>query len=173
MRMAAILAAMEDGNYFKYAALAGGVTEVTARSWRQRGENLLATLRVGNDEVDDEIADWLMVFPNDYTPDNAMWDAPPPSGIPASEWVFILFYVLAARAEATAVNNSIMVIRSAGNRNWQAHAWWLERAHPAEYGRQQRIEHSGPDGGPIDLVTPDALIAHIREIREAEERKGK
>jgi transposase len=32
----------------------------------------------------------------------------------------------------------------------QAAQWWLERRRPDEYGKRERIEMSGPDGGPID-----------------------
>ena len=43
--------------------------------------------------------------------------------------------------------------------DWRAASWWLERRYPDEYGRQ-RIEHTGKDGGPIDVkgyigVSPD------------------
>jgi hypothetical protein len=169
--MAAVLTAISDGNYFKHAAAAGGVTEVTARNWMMRGDNLLSALRAANEHVDDEIADWLAIYPErDYRPDSDMWDAPSPGGIARDDWVFILFHVLVERAKAQAVKDSVKVIKEAGPKNWQAAAWWLERTQPRDYGRQQRIEHSGPDGGPIETVTPDALIARIREIQESKQQ---
>lgn len=37
--------------------------------------------------------------------------------------------------------------------NWQASAWRLERKFPRKWGRLDRIENSGKDGGPIVVVT--------------------
>ncbi len=34
---------------------------------------------------------------------------------------------------------------------WQAAAWYLERKYPDRWGRKDRHELSGPDGGPIEL----------------------
>ena len=34
---------------------------------------------------------------------------------------------------------------------WQADAWYLERKHPERWALRHRLEHSGPDGGPIDV----------------------
>jgi hypothetical protein len=45
--------------------------------------------------------------------------------------------------------------------------WRLERRYPAEYGRPQRVEVSGPDGGPIELADAspiDALLARLDAI---------
>ncbi|HYE79210.1 MAG TPA: hypothetical protein VEI97_14600 [bacterium] len=36
---------------------------------------------------------------------------------------------------------------------WAANAWIAERTCPEEFGRRERIEHSGPDGGPIETKT--------------------
>jgi len=33
---------------------------------------------------------------------------------------------------------------------WTANAWHLERKHPERWGRRERVEHTGKDGGPID-----------------------
>ena len=42
---------------------------------------------------------------------------------------------------------------AANDGTWQAAAWKLERRYPDEYGRQVRkVEHSGPDGGPVQTV---------------------
>jgi hypothetical protein len=172
-RMSAILVAIEDGNYFKHAATSAGVAKQTAYSWVQKGENYLASLRVVNPEIDAEVADWLMVWPDDFDSTNGMWDAPVPFGIEAEQWVFILFAVLMEKAKARAVVNAIKSLRKAGKKSWQSTAWWLERTHADDYGRQQTLRHEGSDGGPIQIgpVTPDALISKIREIRQEHESK--
>lgn len=33
--------------------------------------------------------------------------------------------------------------------DWRAAAWWLEKSFPQRWGNRTRLEHSGPDGGPI------------------------
>lgn len=55
---------------------------------------------------------------------------------------------------------------AAGDGNWQAAAWILERRYPESYGRQ-RIEHTGANGGPLTVrivrgESYDAPIANIQ-----------
>jgi hypothetical protein len=50
-----------------------------------------------------------------------------------------------ARAEVQAVAS----LRKAGLEHWQATAWWLERSRPRKYGRLERTEITGAEGGPI------------------------
>ena len=42
--------------------------------------------------------------------------------------------------------------------DWRASAWLLERRHPEDYGKQ-RMEISGPDGGPVQVQSLAAEIA--------------
>jgi transposase len=51
------------------------------------------------------------------------------------------------RAIAEAEIRDLEEIRKA--KDWTAKAWRLERKFPKRWGRQDRLEHSGPDGGPI------------------------
>ena len=62
------------------------------------------------------------------------------------------FYEAVKRAEGEAVAEWLEVIKQAGtDGNWQASAWRLERRYPQEYGRQQRHEVTGKDGGAITI----------------------
>ncbi len=54
-----------------------------------------------------------------------------------------------ARADAEA--RMVAVIMKAAPIHWQAAAWWLERSFPGRYGRRERIEHTGGDGGPVKV----------------------
>lgn len=55
-------------------------------------------------------------------------------------------------AEAQAeVRNMALIQQAAQAGTWQASAWYLERRYPSRYGRRERLEHSGPEGGPITL----------------------
>lgn len=44
-------------------------------------------------------------------------------------------------------------------RDWRAAAWLLERKFPGAYGNRSKVEHSGPDGGPITLAGLAKLAA--------------
>ena len=79
-----------------------------------------------------------------------------------------------AEAEAEATYTGIIAQATADPKNWTAAAWWLERRHPQDYGKKDRIEMTGKDGGPIehhDVATlpdherqalADAIRAHLR-----------
>lgn len=61
------------------------------------------------------------------------------------------FFRVVKRAEAKAKDAALKNIRDAaggpGAAPWQNRAWWLERRHPRQYGRQiQQVEHSGHVG---------------------------
>ena len=80
------------------------------------------------------------------------------------------------KAEGIAQNNLIDKIVEAANRGsittrpdgtvieaagaWQAAAWVLERRWPTDYARREKVEMSGPDGGPIDTRDVSALQDH-------------
>jgi hypothetical protein len=72
--------------------------------------------------------------------------------------------VEAAKAEAEA--RMVMVIqRAANDGSWQAASWYLERTQQAKYGKQNRVELTGTDGGTIKLdLTVDELESRIAGI---------
>lgn len=60
----------------------------------------------------------------------------------------------------------------AANDDWRAKAWILERRMPDLFGKVERIEHTGRDGGPIHSTQikldqlPDHLVeALVRHVR--------
>lgn len=58
-------------------------------------------------------------------------------------------------AEATAVQTAVAAIRLAGVKGtWQAYAWWLERLHPGEFGRKDRVK----------LEVDQAAVAQITDV---------
>lgn len=83
-----------------------------------------------------------------------------------------------AEGEAEATYTAIVARATADPKNWTAAAWWLERRHPSEYGKRERVEMTGKDGGPIDhrdvSTLPDhersALAEAIRDHLRSEER---
>ena len=53
---------------------------------------------------------------------------------------------------AEAQNRNIVLIQKAAQNNWTAAAWYLERSDPSNWGRRDKHEVSGPDGGPIETM---------------------
>lgn len=56
--------------------------------------------------------------------------------------------------------------------DWHASAWRLERKNPKEWGRTDKVEHSGKDGGPIQTAktikpdTPEEKVARRERIKD-------
>ena len=72
--------------------------------------------------------------------------------------------VLSARAEAEA--RMVMVVqRAANDGSWQAASWYLERTQQAKYGKQNRVELTGSEGGAVKVdVSVDELENRIATI---------
>jgi len=68
-----------------------------------------------------------------------------------------------ARAEAE-VRNLHLIQNAASGGTWQAAAWFLERSFPGRWGRREKVEHSGPEGGPITLKG----LADLMEVKHEE-----
>ena len=70
----------------------------------------------------------------------------------AGDEPYVQFRQAVKEAEAIAeVRNMALIQQAAQAGTWQASAWYLERRYPSRYGRRERLEHSGPEGGPITL----------------------
>ncbi len=66
--------------------------------------------------------------------------------------ILVKFYESVKRAKAEAVKRNVMLIQKAAVNNWQAAAWWLERTHPKEFGRKDKMNLETPDGIKIEIV---------------------
>ena len=55
--------------------------------------------------------------------------------------------------------------KAASDGNWQAAAWKLERRYPDDFGRRERIEHTGADGGPIQVEQDVTYSVEERQRR--------
>lgn len=77
----------------------------------------------------------------------------------AGEADFAAFFAAVGRARAEARREAIRRIRLAGDDDWRADAWYLERSCPAEWGRTTKLqaEVTGKDGGPLVVAFDDAL----------------
>lgn len=82
--------------------------------------------------------------------------------------------VESARAQAI-VRNVKLIQDAATNGTWQAAAWWLERSQPHQWGRNDKLraELSGPDGGPITVVSADEARKTVLEfLLDGEDEDG-
>ncbi len=75
--------------------------------------------------------------------------------------------VMRARVEAEA--RAVVVVQKAALDDWRAASWWLERAFPDRWGRRQKLEHSGPEGGPIPA---EVRVTLVRPNGEQEKKDG-
>lgn len=54
-----------------------------------------------------------------------------------------------SRKTITRKDGSVEVSETFSEPQWTAAAWWLERRRPDDYGKRERHEHTGADGGEI------------------------
>ena len=117
----AIVENLRLGNYIEHASAACGINKSTLYLWLERGRKEQEKIDAG-------------LEPN---PD---------------EQIFLEFSNAVEKAKAEAVSRNVAIIqKSAHHGTWQAAAWWLERSHSKKWGRQQKVELSGADGGSINV----------------------
>jgi hypothetical protein len=115
-----ICRAVRAGNYLETAARRCGLAKSTLYLWLSRGAKELQRL-----------------------------DANPRARMRKSEAPFVAFSDAVKKAEADAETKAVATIMLAGQTQWQAMAWYLERKYHKRWGRRQRTELTGADGGPI------------------------
>ena len=64
------------------------------------------------------------------------------------------------------------IAKASAGGSWQASAWRLERKHPERYGRKDKHEHSGPDGGHIPIGPPSTQGLPVDKVKQLEEFMG-
>ena len=88
-----------------------------------------------------------------------------------TEVIFLQFLQQVERAKAEAITKKVAVIAKSGNDgDWRAAAWWLERQMPDEFGKTDRVEIGGTDGGAIKIQVEmgelENKIAKVLAIRK-------
>ena len=69
-----------------------------------------------------------------------------------SEVIFLQFLQKVEQARAEAITKKVAVIAKSGAEgDWRAAAWWLERQVSDEFGKTDRVEIGGTDGGTIKV----------------------
>lgn len=84
------------------------------------------------------------------------------------DYVDFLDIVEKAYDEAT-LRNMAVVAKASERGDWRAATWWLEQARPHKYGKRERIEHTGADGGAVKVEVHmgdlEEKIAKVLAIR--------
>jgi hypothetical protein len=80
--------------------------------------------------------------------------------------VYVDFVEAVEKARAQSEMRNVGLIQKAAvDGTWQASAWWLERSFPKRWGRSDRVEHTGADGGPLEVqVTMDELEEKVGQL---------
>jgi hypothetical protein len=65
---------------------------------------------------------------------------------------FVAFWNDLKKARADAIVRNVSVIQKAGQENWKAAAWWLERTMPEKYGKRS-INKPAVNGEPPHELT--------------------
>jgi transposase-like protein len=107
-----LLSALKGGNYIEVACNYAGLAPSTVYRWIERGRAEKASQELGK--------------------------KPDPT---ESQYVELCEAVEKARADAI-LRNVTIIQQAAGNGQWQAAAWWLERSMPQQYGRRIQAEVS-------------------------------
>ena len=76
----------------------------------------------------------------------------------AGEGPFAAFAEAIEEAQALAEMRDLALIGKAAETEWAAAAWRLERKFPDRYGRRTRLEHSGPDGSPMQYEVTARVV---------------
>lgn len=129
------------GNYLETAAGVGGIGVSTLHSWLDKGR------------TERELAD---LEGRDPTPDK-------------QPYVDFLEAVEKARASAEA-RAVLHIQRAASDGTWQAAAWFLERSQPGRWGRRDHLQHSGPTGGPVEVMVSGGELLH--KLQQLAEQRG-
>jgi hypothetical protein len=74
--------------------------------------------------------------------------------------------VLASRARY--VDDTLKAIEEAARKkskgDWKAAAWYLERCYPDHFSPRSKLEHSGPNGGPLPLRVELLSDEHLDQL---------
>lgn len=139
-RKEAIATMLRAGAYVDDACRAVGIHRATFYNWMQRGNIQRERLNAGLD-------------------------------VEENETQYLDFLDTVEEADAEGIISHVMNIdNSAKNGTWQASAWILERKQPKKWGRYDRTEITGADGGPIQInVSTEELERKVNRILERRE----
>lgn len=137
----AIINALNSGNWLETAANYAGIATATLYNWLDRGRQERERLE------------------SDDTPNDA-------------ETPYLEFLEAVEKARSQAQVRAVGLIQKAAiDGTWQAAAWFLERSDPQKWGRFNRMEVTGKDGGPL-AVDVTKLEEKVRAVLDRANGEG-
>ncbi len=145
-----IVEAIQAGNYIETASAMAGIEKPTLYDWLKRGAderarvNKSARLRILKDE--------RIYVEFSYAVAAAMGQSE------ARSLARIAFAgqnhrVVKHRQAVTKDGDVVDLTDTWTEFDWRAEAWRMERRFPERWGRKEKHEISGPDGGPVEIKT--------------------
>lgn len=195
-RIARTAESVANGNTLRVAGGAGGLSERSVARYLQRGQaadhalqtrldnEWTADQRASLDDLDPADADALLLDLVDETerPYWRFWQALTHARDVAEERLVDVVVqsatgydeVTIETREVLTKDGEIVTLTSTSTKtikDWRAALAWLERARPQEWGRYNRTELSGPDGGPIEIAgMEDARARGLALVAQLERR---
>lgn len=170
-----ILNAVRGGNWLDTAAGYAGVSPSSLHEWLARGRNVNRGT-TGHDEpqpcpacgAEGEDPCLTATGKKASRPHTVRLDRP--GGPTETDLRYAAFAEEVEKARAQSEVRALTHIQQAAlDGTWQAAAWFLERSHPQRWGRR-RMEHVGPDGGPVQVdVSVEALNDRLEALLEEED----
>jgi hypothetical protein len=72
------------------------------------------------------------------------------------------------RASARGAVRSLLEIQRDESGGWQRHKWLLAVRYPEHFTERGRLEHTGPEDGPIDIEMVGDALGDLRRLSEAQ-----
>jgi hypothetical protein len=166
-RQETIVQAIQLGSYNEQAAVAAGISKRTFHRWMERGANedrRLADLDIDPTEQPETLNDTEAPY---WHFRHAVEKARAQAELAAIAMIVEAgegYEVRKERRIEKANGDVEVTIETSRRRDWQALAWMLERTRPARYSRRTTVEHSGPEGGAVELSLSEARIQARQEI---------
>lgn len=75
------------------------------------------------------------------------------------------------KAETECKQRNVVRVQNHAKRDWRAAAWWLERKHKQEFASLSKLEHSGPRGAPLKVISTTVRPEVMKAMDEETLRK--
>lgn len=136
-----IVLMLKMGNYIETAAAFAGISKTTLYSWMRRGREELERVEEGKGRK-----------------------------IRKAEEPYVDFLNAVEKSMAEAEIRDVQIIYNAAKSDWKASAWRLERKYQDKWGRKDRTEVTGKDGGPIEIDDPREVL--LNKLNTLAKRKN-